>query len=258
MDARKIDIKKELPFVDLLWFSPSCIKFSKAGKNDGERGKEQLWKYPWKYIKTLEPSAFCMEQTDNMVLDAQHKKVFLKMCKMIEEMETYEIWYGILVTADYGIPQNRSRLYLVGKKRMPCRFLKNDAINELMPPPVIPCIPLRDLLTNGLPEDDPPSDAVGLPNFLAANWVLDLHGTKPNIREEQFPTITATRASRPKTYWLTAVQRWSNLTEILRMQGIGPDFKRVGVSDNAVGTMAGNAVSVNVAMALFRQLLAGQ
>lgn len=113
-DIQNVDINK-IPRADLLIGGPPCQSFSLLGK----RGKaDQRGDMVWEYIKILKrvkPKVFLLENVvglksmknkdGNFVID-DLKKAFKK--------EGYEVSVHVLNAADYGVPQRRRRVFIVG------------------------------------------------------------------------------------------------------------------------------------------------
>ncbi|QLJ04938.1 DNA (cytosine-5-)-methyltransferase [Streptomyces sp. NEAU-sy36] len=102
--------------VDVVIGGPSCQGFSTAGRRtrwvDEADERNALWKHMLAVVSHLRPRAFLMENVPGMVYwrDGQFGKVIL------EEFEKlgYSVSKDILLAADYGVPQRRRRLFIVG------------------------------------------------------------------------------------------------------------------------------------------------
>ncbi len=96
---------------------PPCPDFSIGGKNkgkDGERGK--LSKVYVEHICTLSPSFFIFENVKGLIQTHKHKVFFDELVVLLEE-SGYAIDYKLLNALDYGVPQDRERVILVGIKK---------------------------------------------------------------------------------------------------------------------------------------------
>jgi DNA (cytosine-5)-methyltransferase 1 len=118
-DITKIDINS-LPDFDLLTGGTPCQDFSVAGKGKGlfnEDGTPTRSGLLFEYVKILEakkPKYFMWENVKG-VITQKHKEAFImfleKLCSI-----GYEIDFKLLNTKDYGIPQNRERVFVVGRR----------------------------------------------------------------------------------------------------------------------------------------------
>lgn len=91
-----------------------CQSFSIAGKKLGlndERGN--IFYECLKTIKLLKPKVFILENVKNL---KSHDKgnTFNIIMMELNNLQHYYIYYDILNTKDYGIPQNRPRIYIIG------------------------------------------------------------------------------------------------------------------------------------------------
>lgn len=113
-DMTKIDWTKVDDF-DLLFYSTPCTDFSNAGKQaGGEEGSGTrssiLW-YTRNAIIEKKPKYLVMENVKALVSD-KFRTLFLKWC---DELTSYGYtnFAQVLNAKDYGIPQNRERIFVV-------------------------------------------------------------------------------------------------------------------------------------------------
>ena len=104
--------------IDLLVGGPPCVAFSKSGfhleyKRQGRDPKANLLEFYLDYLKALEPRAFLMENVFGLAYRNQSAAFFEALCEGITKAG-YSLTYGVLNAADYGVPQNRQRLFLIG------------------------------------------------------------------------------------------------------------------------------------------------
>lgn len=113
-DMTKIDWNN-VPDFDLLFYSTPCTDFSNAGKQaGGEEGSGTrssiLW---WTRYAILEkkPKYLVMENVKALTSD-KFRPLFLKWC---DELTSYGYtnFMQVLNAKDYGIPQNRERIFVV-------------------------------------------------------------------------------------------------------------------------------------------------
>ena len=106
--------------IDLLVGGPPCVAFSKSGfhleyKREGRDPKADLLEYYLDYLKALQPKAFLMENVFGLAYRNQSRAFFDALCDGIRGAE-YSLTQGVLNAADYGVPQNRQRLFLIGTR----------------------------------------------------------------------------------------------------------------------------------------------
>lgn len=113
-DMTKIDWSKVADF-DLLTYSTPCTDFSNAGKQaGGEEGSGTRSSILWwtRYaIQHKMPKYLLMENVKALVSD-KFRPLFLKWC---DELTSYGYtnFMQVLNAKDYGVPQNRERIFVV-------------------------------------------------------------------------------------------------------------------------------------------------
>ncbi|MNH66458.1 Modification methylase HhaI [compost metagenome] len=110
-DITKIDCDK-FPDHDILFYSPPCQAFSVAGRQEGfadPRGT--LFFSAFEVIKSKRPQIAIMENVKGLT-QKKFKNEFTSMLNMLEE-EGYTNYWKVLNAKEYGIPQNRDRVFIV-------------------------------------------------------------------------------------------------------------------------------------------------
>ena len=122
---------KETPYVDLYIAGFPCQAFSMAGKRKGfDDTRETLFFDLLQYLKEQRPKYFILENvkglvshdkgnTFKVILDSLAKSVNGETRGGLFGGETgdclgYHIYHKVLNTKNYGIPQNRERIFIVG------------------------------------------------------------------------------------------------------------------------------------------------
>ena len=111
-DIREIS-DNEIPDHDILLAGFPCQSFSVAGLKKGfndERG--QAFFEIERILKAKKPKAFLLENVPNLK-SINNGEIFQLMLRRLEEIG-YKVNYEILSGKDFGVPQNRRRLYIVG------------------------------------------------------------------------------------------------------------------------------------------------
>ena len=112
-DIRDIDGKKYENDIDILVGGSPCQSFSLVGKGDGlddKRGK-LIFDYI-DLVSTIKPKIFLFENVVGLTT-MDNGKIWNIIKEKFEELG-YNISYKILNARDYGIPQVRRRMYVVG------------------------------------------------------------------------------------------------------------------------------------------------
>ena len=104
---------KDLPEFDILLAGFPCQAFSIAGKRYGfEDTRGTLFFDVARIIKAKKPKAFLLENVKGLV---NHDKgeTFKTILRVLDELN-YKVFWKVLNSKDYGVPQNRERIYIVG------------------------------------------------------------------------------------------------------------------------------------------------
>lgn len=106
---------KALPPHDILTAGVPCQSWSIAGKNlgfDDDRG--QLWNDTIYLLKQSQPKAFIFENVKGLA-DPRNQKALNYILERIEKAGYYANHY-LINSYDYGVAQNRVRVYIIGFK----------------------------------------------------------------------------------------------------------------------------------------------
>jgi len=124
-DITALDMK-DLSYVDLLVFGFPCQAFSMAGKRGGfEDTRGTLFYDALRYLTEHKPRYFIAEnvkgllshdsgKTFQTIIDCLALTTNTQMSLMPFNNLGYHIYYKVLNTKDFGIPQNRERIFIVG------------------------------------------------------------------------------------------------------------------------------------------------
>ena len=138
-DVFHIDGKKYHGKVDMLIGGSPCQSFSMVGKRKGlkdDRGN-LIFEYI-RLIKDIKPKVFIFENVKGL-LNHEQGETWKHIEKSFQDLG-YSIKYQVLNAKNYGIPQNRERVFLVG--------FKDKNIDFEFPKPVKLEITMQDLLEN--------------------------------------------------------------------------------------------------------------
>lgn len=98
---------------DVVIGGPPCQGFSVAGRMDPEDPRSQHVLDFLDVVEFYEPRAFCMENVSSLARSERWAAVRERLLHRARELE-YEIEMMVLNAADYGVPQARERMFLVG------------------------------------------------------------------------------------------------------------------------------------------------
>lgn len=113
-DYKSQDIREWNMNVDLLVHGSPCVDFSTIGKNDMASGRSILYERTLEIIeKELHPRPkYVLWENVPGLLSKRHIHHFEHYLKTMEELG-YRNKYRILNSLDYGLPQNRERVFVV-------------------------------------------------------------------------------------------------------------------------------------------------
>ena len=251
-DARKIN-PKELPNFDLLFAGFPCQAFSIAGKRAGFNDtRGTLFFEIARIIEAKKPSYLFLENVKGLL---SHNKggTFAKIIHTLDELG-YECQWMVLNSKNYGVPQNRERVFIVGCDRKVHRT-KIFSFREDYEEPDKKSKKRLELLYDGdyqgkriySVEGISPTISTGKAGgnhipFIASHWPRagnpKNRGTGMLTSAEYFYCLDRT------PHYVNGIRRLTPV-ECERLQGF-PDNWTEGVSDSQRYTQCGNAVTVDV------------
>lgn len=120
-DIKDIDGKKYKNKVDLFVGGSPCQSFSMVGKRKGLEDPRGLLIYEFsRLVKEIQPKVFIYENVKGLLNHGQSKtwkKLEIEFKKM-----GYTFFVKVLNAKDYGIPQNRERMFVIGFKNKNNKF----------------------------------------------------------------------------------------------------------------------------------------
>lgn len=144
-DISKIDWAK-VPDFDFFTFSFPCTDISNAGQQKGlAKGSGTRSSLLWeccRAIETKKPKYLFMENVKALVSD-KFKPFLLEFEQWVRE-QGYSVFHEVLNAKDYGIPQNRERLFMIG--------IKEENAQYEFPKPFPLEIRLKDVLETDVDE----------------------------------------------------------------------------------------------------------
>jgi DNA (cytosine-5)-methyltransferase 1 len=136
-DVSKLD-PKDIPGFDILCAGFPCQPFSIAGKREGfvdTRGT--LFFDIERILKEKQPKAFILENVKGLV-NHDGGKTLKVILDTLKDRLKYNIFYDVLNSYDYGVPQNRERIYIIGFQdeninfKFPQKIEKRQNLNAIL------------------------------------------------------------------------------------------------------------------------------
>lgn len=237
-DITQID-SFEIPEHDILFAGFPCQPFSIIGNRKGfDDIRGTLFFEIARILNDKKPQIFILENVRQL---ASHDKgrTLAVILSSLEEIG-YKVYYKILNALDYGLPQKRERIVIVG-------FLNHD-INF--------CYPQKKNMKSleSILDDDSQIDSKYFASENIVKKRFAKHTSKyfPAIWHENkggnissYPYSCALRAGASYNYLLVNGKRRLTPREMLRLQGF-PDSFKIVCNDAQTRKQAGNAVPVNL------------
>ncbi|MEI8285331.1 MAG: DNA cytosine methyltransferase [bacterium] len=243
-DITKID-EKEVPFHDVLVGGFPCQPFSIIGERKGfDDTRGTLFFDIARIIKEKQPAAFVLENVKT--LRGHDGGQTLKLIIDTLEGLGYKTTYTVLNALNFGLPQKRERIWIVGNRLdMPISLPIGDQ----------PMTPLSDIL-----EKNVDIKHFASPYIRKKRHSVMKPGKEPTIWHENkagnissYPYSCALRAGASYNYLLVNGERRLTPREMLRLQGF-PDSYKIVSTDSQSRKQAGNSLPVNVAKAVLKEL----
>lgn len=238
-DITKVD-EKDIPDFDLLFAGFPCQAFSICGLQKGfaDATKGTLFFDIARIIKEKQPHAFVLENVKNLV-SHDGGRTFQTILHVLREELGYCVDYKILNALDFGLPQKRERILIVGAKKSFDMDWKFDIAHVKT---------LKDILEDNVDRKHYASEEI-----VKKRKAMHTAETSPAIWHENksgnissYPYSCALRAGASYNYLLVDGERRLTPREMLRLQGF-PDAFKIVVSDAQARKQAGNAIPVRMA-----------
>ena len=245
-DITKVD-PKSIPDHDILFAGFPCQPFSIIGQMKGfDDTRGTLFFHIANIIKEKQPKAFVLENVKQLVGHDKGKTLKV-IIKTLKGLGYQHVQYTVLNALDYGLPQKRERVIIVGHK---------EPILFSYPSPIRPFKPLNEILEKKIDKKHYASDYIKKKRKETHKSAYKLsiwHENKAgNICS--YPYSCALRAGASYNYLLVNGERRLTPREMFRLQGF-PDTYKIITNDTQARKQAGNAVPVNMVKAVILKLL---
>ncbi|MFT0359904.1 DNA cytosine methyltransferase [Bacteroides thetaiotaomicron] len=114
-DINEIDITKDIPDHDILCAGFPCQPFSQAGKQQGfddQKRRGNLFYKIWEILEYKKPEFVFLENVPNLK-SHDNKNTYKVIYSTLSQL--YDIQDDIISPHYFGIPQHRTRIYIVGR-----------------------------------------------------------------------------------------------------------------------------------------------
>jgi DNA (cytosine-5)-methyltransferase 1 len=247
----------KLPNIDLYVAGFPCQPFSVAGKQEGFN--DQRGNVFWScldVIETKRPKYFILENVKGILWnDKKSKKdkygrtwnTILDALGGLKK-HGYKVEWKVLNTRDYGVPQNRERVFIIGSRIKTKPFkcpepVKMDDLKDY--------IDWEDTKTFDLKSQKRYNYIKGCLKLNPGALVIDLaySGYGSRASNNYVPCLNTVGA-----LWCIPLERYVNIKELLKLQGFTSNFKQV-CSTKQLKKQLGNSMSSNVISAIIKNLV---
>ncbi len=245
-DITKIKAQ-DIPDHDMLYAGFPCQPFSIIGNRLGfEDIRGTLFFEIIIILKKKTPPSFILENVKQLA--THNKKQTIN--KIIESLESlgYKVVYRVLNALNYGLPQKRERVVIVG-------FIDKSAEFKWPPPPP-KYIPLSEIIENKADKKHYASDKICEKRLSKhkSEYKLAIWHENKGGNVTSYPYSCALRAGASYNYLLVNGERRLSPREMLRLQGFPETFKIV-CSDSQTRKQVGNAVPVTMIKAVIKEVI---
>jgi DNA (cytosine-5)-methyltransferase 1 len=282
----------EVPDFDLLTGGSPCQDLSIAGKRQGLGGaRSGLYFEYMRAVREKRPKYFIWENVKGALSSNNGKDFGIVLNEMAEA--GYSLWWQVLNAKDFGVPQNRERIFVVGFRDEPAREIFFErGYNQEVGSKVHPCIDAHyykghsnqrqmmeiKQLNNPTHSNDRVYGEDGLSPCLNTMQSgnrqpfvcrpvltpdrLEKRQNGRRFKEDGEPSFTLTSQDKHGVYLPPRIRRLTP-TECERLMGLPDgwtakgiiDEKEVEISDSQRYKLCGNGVVVNVVEEIIKNLI---
>ena len=249
-DITKIDASV-IPEFDVLLAGFPCQAFSIIGKKEGFENETcgTLFFDIERILKERRPSAFMLENVRNLV--SHDRGNTFRIIKEHLAALGYHVYAKVLNALDYGVPQKRERIIIVG-------FLEDVEFSFPKPVSELEKKSLSDILEDSIDRKYFVRERIKESRL---SRLKNKNYPKPYISHENLggsvtphPYSSALRAGASANYILINDERRPTEREMLRIQGF-PDTYKIVVPYTKIRKQCGNSVAVPMIKAVAREMM---
>lgn len=246
-----------IPDFDILLAGFPCQPFSIAGLREGfndQKGRGNVFYDIMNIVREKSPSYILLENVKNLVTHDNGNS--FKVIQRELTNEGYHLKWKVLNSKDYGIPQNRERIFIVGFKDV------EQYNNFEFPSPIPLAKNVADFLEDQVDSKyyyHGKSIYPHLENIVKPGKIYQWR--RKYVRENKqnlCPTLTANMGTGghnvPIIHDLIGIRKITP-RECFNLQGFSKWFKLPNLSDGVLYKQAGNSVTVNVVEAIAWQII---
>lgn len=216
-DIGEVDFTGLNGHVNLVAGGPPCQPFSVAGQQRAAQDARDCIPHFVRAVSSILPDAFLLENVANL-WSARHRSYLNRVMYELEEIG-YRISARVLDAADFGVPQHRRRLFIVGMRNQHFRFPAPSHGHAAGDPMMSAGAALHDV-----PEDTP-------------NAAIVTYAKNPILRPQPFDGMLVNGGGRPinltEPSQTIPASAGGNRTHILDFNGILTEYHTYLMSGGA-------------------------
>ncbi len=249
-DITKIS-SKSIPSHDILCAGFPCQPFSIGGYRKGfSDTRGTLFFDIERIIKAKKPKVIFLENVRG--LTNHDKGRTFKIIKNKLNLLGYNIFYKVLNSKDYGVPQNRERIYIIGFRNKKKKFdfdlikkSKSSLLSLLDQSNKLNQSELSDIALKHVTKHLKKIKKTKKINYQYPQVITEIRPTRCSFRNDNIsPCLTAKMGTGGNNVpYLIDYNRFMSVNECLRIQGYPKNFKIYGSKQNKYKQI-GNSVSI--------------
>jgi len=252
---------KKLPEIDVYVAGFPCQSFSNLGKRKGFDDKRgNVFFHCYDVIKYKQPIFFILENVKGLL---SHDKgdTFKIIIELLEKLKLYNIYYKVMNTKNFNIPQNRERVYIIGilKSKQKNAFVFPNRVRQLTD---IKIVDILENISKNMKTERYYSITPHMNDMInysgvnrKDNWVMNLNGSIERCCSKMLDISPCLLAGK-SDFYITSKKRKFTERETLRLQGFPDSFKiSKNITQRSIYHQAGNSMSINILVYMYRNIL---
>ena len=260
-DITRIAVK-EIPKHDILCAGFPCQAFSIGGYRKGfEDTRGTLFFDIERIIKVKKPRCIFLENVKGLVNHDRGRT--LKIINEKLKKQGYNLFYKVLNSSEYGVPQNRERIYIIGFRNKRIKFdfdllqKKKTSLSTILDNNrILNKSELSDIAMKHVKNHLKKIKRVKKINYKYPRVISEIRPSRVSFRNDDIsPCLTAKMGTGGNNVpYIVNFNRFMTIRECLRVQGFPRDFKMRGSKQNRYKQI-GNSVSVPLIKSISKEIL---
>lgn len=122
-DEQVLAFKKKHGHIHMIIGGPPCQSFSLSGKRGIGDPRDNLFLHFVRFVNLIKPDLFLVENVPGMLSKKNEKgELMIDVIRQAFQMIGYENEYALLNAANYGVPQFRRRVFIMGSTKKEVGF----------------------------------------------------------------------------------------------------------------------------------------